>query len=816
MVVCINTIHTVRTPEYVTDIDYGVLRFHGDATLKKALKTWIPTWSGGNYSYPAHIVISAATSTKHSLLFTVSADQRLRLWSLERSQFIKEYDIASSQATSGRLLPQPPAHLLALDDTHDHGEYLLYLVTYNPLEEGQFIIWGGQHHHGAFTSLVQLQSPFSPETPSGSTGIWNVSNFFLTEVKTITDSQGHIMTDMYSRVLRLWINWKSYYSSILQYTDLSSPNQQWITIMSDSTTPPESDSPELENSVEFWSDRILKPGRFSDSLLLTAFTIYQHHLLPPDLHRDLSSSRRILRRDLISGIVGCKTKLNVNPHTNVLDFDKYRQDLSLEFAQFETTCKELSKAGEELRSLTYDSKTGQVVVVRSDGVSTIRNLSVAEILLMGATGSDGLVEDISRGTMIHGSLYAEFKSQDVRFSSILLVRAAYRFRYALAENVGDVTAGLLEEVMSDSHFSCQDRLWSFYEKYLSDDTLLTTELQEVVSTLAMIPELAATIKSVLDILSTDICQDDTVLALDPLTSIWGDIVTIAVSETVLARWALLRDLALLLSWLYTTDQQSLQSPIKSSIETFWIEGLRAFKGISLLKHLSTTEISPSSTNPQSPEDQVSSSLQIMNLTDSTNNLPLRTTGLRYLIEETLNSSGVGLNYTSFPAPLALSLVVSSILTQLNFADGYSGLAIRVVARFLRVGAFVEASRFARYLPNSPVGGYVWGNVLLRKGCWEKAVVWFTRVAPILAKSGRVDDYEFVRNLAQGEGGAGKGLFNYYYHVARMFEEVHAHGESIYFCQRALGLAGEVSLTFPMCGLILAIPRGEGYVVDDDS
>src|SRR5579859_7520871 len=277
---------------YLTDIDYAVLRFTGDATLRKALKTWIPTWSGHNPSYPAYIVLSAVASTKHSLLFTVSADQRLRIWSLDKSQFIKEYDITSSQANSGRLLPQPPAHLLALDDSHDHGEFLFYLLSYNPLEEGQFILWGGEHSHGAFTGLSQLQDPFRPEMPPGSTGIWNISDFFLAQVKTASDSKSLVGQNTYDTSLRLWISWKSYYTSILQYTDLH--HMEWITIMP-STTDFLDD--EIENSVEFWTERICRPGRFSDAVILTACNIYQNHLLPPELHRDLSSTK-LLRKDM--------------------------------------------------------------------------------------------------------------------------------------------------------------------------------------------------------------------------------------------------------------------------------------------------------------------------------------------------------------------------------------------------------------------------------------------------------------------------------------------------------------------------------------
>ena len=776
------------------NVDYAVLRFHGDATLRKALKGWIPTWSGHSSSYPAHIVLSSVTSSKHSLLFTISADQRLRIWSLDRSQFIKEYDITSSPATSGRLLPQAPGRLVAIDDTHEHGEYLFYLLTYNSLGEGQFIIWGGQHSHGAFTGLVQLQAPFKPDIPSGRSDIWIISNFFLTEVKTFSDSRGTLIHNTFERALRLWISWKSYYSSVTQYTDLA-PELNWVTIMSDTSTTAEPN--EVENSVDFWTDRILKPGRFTDSVLIAALNIYQNHVLPRELHRDLSSAHRLLRKDLLSAIVGCKTKLGVNPHSNHLDFEKYRIDLGLEFSQFETTCKELSKAGDELRGISHNPRTGEVTILRADGIATIRNLSAAEILLYGITGSDGQFEDVVQGKMIHGTLYSDFKDDEMRAQIAAVARASHRFRCAIAGgNLGDITAGLLEEVMSDSHFSVEDRLWNFYDKYLPDDSFVSTELlEDVSSSLVGVKDMSVAFKALLDILSTDICQDDTISALEKLSSIWGDAITVGIGETVSARWTILRDFALLAAWLYSTEQQSIDPSLKSSIELFWTEGLCAFKGLTLLRHLSSTEILHSPSR-QSEEDQVSGSLETMKLDETSNitHLPLRSTGLRYLVEETLDLSGVGLSRSSFPTPAALSLAIASSLTNINFADGYSGMAIRIVSQLLRLGADVDAARFARYLPNTPVGGYVWGHVLLQKGSWDKSAAWFSRVASALAKSGRADDYEYAKVILRGQraDGVGKGVFRYYEHVANLFDSKHAHSQAIYFSQMALGLA-EVSL-----------------------
>jgi nuclear pore complex protein Nup160 len=639
--------------------------------------------------------------------------------------------------------------------------------------------------------LVPLQEPFKPVTPPGSTGIWNIADFFLAEVKTASSATGAVVHNTYQQVLRLWISWKSYYASLLQYTDIGR-ELDWITVMSEETDPSDD---EIENSVEFWSDRILRPGRFTDTVLVTALGIYQNRVLPPEQHRDLSSSSRLLRKDLISAIVGCKAKLVVNQHTGQLDFEKYRQDLSLDFSQFETTCKELSKPGEELRRLSFDAITGEVLVVRADGILVIRNLSGAEILQSGATGSDGQFDDVINGEMIRGTLYGDFTEKNVRSQVVALARAAYRFRCAVAGgNLGDITAGLLEEVMSDSNFSVEDRLWAFYDKYISDESFVSRRKVDVISTLEEVTEMSAAFRVLLDILSTDISQGDTIVNLEQLTSIWGDVVTISVADTVSSRWSLLRDFALLSAWLYSTEEYTIDPALKKAIEGYWSDGLQAFKGVNMLRHLAMTEIAPPSSR-QSPEEQVSGSLEGMNLDDTVEitRLPPRATALRYVIEGTLDSSGVGLNMVSFSSPMALSLVVASILTQINFGDGYPGMAIRVVSQLERLEATVEAARFSRYLPNSPVGGYVWGRVLLEKGSFEKAATWFSRVAPILTKSGRASDFEDARIILQGkEGdGIGQGLFRYYEHVAKLFERKHAHSHAIYYCQQALGCAQQV-------------------------
>ena len=669
-------------------------------------------------------------------------------------------------------------------------------MTYNPLEEGQFQIWGGQHVHGAFIGLQPLQDPVKPERPAGSTvGTWNISGFFLAEVKTMADSHGLLVHNTYDRTLRLWVAWKSYVSLTLQYTDIHSPTQ-WTTVMSPDEFADRIDD-EVENTVDFWSDRITTPGRYSDAVLFTALNLYQQKFLQPDQRRDLTSSKtRRLRKDLLVGILGRKLKLQTNHLSGQLDFEKFRIDLSLEFSQFDATCRGLSNLGGEFRRLSFDSVTGDVFVISADRISAIRNLSGAEILQWGATGSDGQFQAVIYGEQIKGTLYGDFKDSNVRTQVVALARGAFKFRCAIAVgNLGDITAGLLEEVMSDSNFAVEDRMWAFYDKYLSDEIFLRSGMKDdVLSALAGVTELSAAFKVLLEILSMDICQDDIVVPLSQLTAVWGDVVTVGLADTVSARWNLLRDFALLAAWLYSTEEQIVDQPFRKSLEMYWSEGLRAFKGVNMLRHLSTTEIAPLSSH-QSAEDQVSGSMEEMHLGDSIEvvHLPARTNALRYLAEDTLDSSGVGLNNISFPQPMALSLVIASILTQINFADGYSGMAIRVVSQLVRLGANVEASRFARYLPNTPVGGYVWGHVLLQKGDWEKAAVWFSRVAPVLAKSGRAVDFEYAKVILRGKqvDGIGKGLFRYYAHVAGLFNSKNAHSQTIYYCQRALALAEDV-------------------------
>lgn len=608
----------------------------------------------------------------------------------------------------------------------------------------------------------------------------------------MSESHGTVLQNTYERTLRLWVAWKSYVSSSVQYTDIHDPTN-WITIMQDDPT---ATPDEMENSVEFWIERITKPGRFTDTVLLIALNIYQERMLQPDQHRDLSSASRSLRKDLIAGVVGRKARLGVNQHSGQLDYEKYRMDLSLEFAQFEKTCIELSRTGEEFRRLSFDPVTEEVIIVRADGIVMIRNLSGAEILEWGATGSDERFMGVVQGNMIRGMLYGDFKDKNVRPQVMALARAAYRFRCAVSVgNLGDITAGLLDEVMSDSNFAVEDRLWAFYDKYLTEAHPSSTRVQaDVASALASVTEVSAAFKALLDILSTDISQDDTVVPLQQLTAVWGDVMTTGVAETTSARWILLRDFVLLSAYLYFSETHDFDALVKKSIGGYWAEGLRAFKGVNMLRHLANSEIAPVSSR-KSPEEQVSGSMEKMHLDDTVEvpHLPPRTSALRYLVEDTLDSSGVGINNTSFPPPMAMSLVIASILTQINFADGYSGMAIRIVSHLLRLGANVEAARFSRYLPNTPVGGYIWGHVLLQKGNWEKAGTWFSRVAPILAKSGRPIDFEYAKIILKGKqvDGIGKGLFQYYEHVARLFESKQVHSHIIYYCQRALSLAQEV-------------------------
>src|SRR5277367_1345979 len=322
-------------------------------------------------------------------------------------------------------------------------------------------------------------------------------------------------------------------------------------------------------------------------------------------------------------------------------------------------------------------------------------LLYSQYLQWGAMRSDGHFLVVVYGENIRGMLYGDFKGIKVRAQVVALARAAFKFRCAIAGgNLGDVTAGLLEEVMSDSNFAVEDRMWAFYDKYLSDEIFLRSGMKEdVMSVLATVTELSAAFRVLLEVLSTDICQDDTAVPLARLSAIWGDVVTVGVADTVSARWTLLRDFALLAAWLYSTEEQIVDQPFRKSLETYWSEGLRAFKGVNMLRHLAATEIAPTSSR-QSAEDQVSGSMEDMHLDDSVEvvHLPARTNALRYLVEDTLDSSGVGLNNSSFPPTVALSLVIASILTQINFADGYSGMAIRILSQLVRLAASTLAPR----------------------------------------------------------------------------------------------------------------------------
>ena len=173
----------------------------------------------------------------NTLLFTVSVNHTLKVWSYERQQLLHASDLMNQPPTDSSiktLLHPAPARLLAVMSSTLHRNHLFYLVTYSPVSTGTFKFWIGHGDAaGRFTHLEDIYKNHTFDAlPPTASSVWIISDFRVTPVSNAA-----------SGIHNLWILWKSNTSfkiQNLQFNVETLPEtwSQWVTSTTDSLHSP--------------------------------------------------------------------------------------------------------------------------------------------------------------------------------------------------------------------------------------------------------------------------------------------------------------------------------------------------------------------------------------------------------------------------------------------------------------------------------------------------------------------------------------------------------------------------------------------------
>ncbi|RPA95287.1 hypothetical protein L873DRAFT_1320931 [Choiromyces venosus 120613-1] len=734
------------------------------------------------------------------LLFTVSVDHTLKTWSLNRGILLHATDLLNETApppTKMKTLLSPsPSQLLTVVDTSFQDNHMFYLVSFSSATTGKFKFWAAQQGmDGEYQGLVDLypDEEFTADPPTLNS-VWMISEFRVTPVAG--DNNG---------LLNLWVLWKSNTTFRVQNLQFHVLNvgeywNTWVTATADSLhglpgIPPSNVT--SEDITDYWMDWIFCPGRLSDSILLTALDI--HRLFywattgsPVDDPVD-SLQGRVAKA--IPGAVELHKTEDGSP-----DYTRYNHELNTQWVRYARLCTELDKQRCEALSLVADPHTGFVWTVNADGITTLRECTESEMMqhnhLTFALNKNILTRRSPRKL---GAGLANTELSD----AMLLVQAATNLRNSLTGKLYENCMWRLQrEVLEDGVFAFEDRMLSLYQNCLegeiSDDDW--DKFEEATETMND-PQTAF-----YSILSS-LFQAEGHAGATKLTSFGGKVLVAGSREVIHINHDILFGLVfVLLMLVFEGGHPKIDNP-----DSLYLQLLNYMREYEVLNWMARTPLSIPDSR-LSADDELAKGLAGLKVTGSDQAVVLQKkkgSVLQLMLSENCGPPPHGPGRSG---SVAISVCIRQYLASLELTNHGNGFA-NVGASLLGINAFGIAMEFQKYLPATSWGFYVRARIQLKDRSKDTAAVTFKKAAYGLAMANPAY-FSAIKSLMSEidlETSIGKGLPQYYLHVACLFEEAKAPEYLVEFCQLALTALGDEDRnppeTVPVNNVPLPLRRG---------
>lgn len=699
----------------------------------------------------------------NTLLFTVSVNHTLKVWSYERQQLLHASDLVNQLPTDSNiktLLHPTPARLLVVISSTLNRSHLFYLVTFSPVSTGTFKFWIG--HGDATGRFTHLEDIFKDHTfdamPPTASSVWIISDFRVTPV-----SEAALGTH------NLWILWKSNTSfkiQNLQFNMETLPEtwSQWVTSTTDSlhSVPGKSPlTPSYGDATERWMEWIFYPERFPASVIEAALGIYEQHF---SRAQNIRTSKSMTLQARVGKIVASAVEIQRSKDGNV-NLDKYRHDVGLQWDRFVRLCVELDRQRGEALSLVADCKMDYIWTVNADGLTALRECTEAEMIVHNQTAPKEIYQLLTDRTP---SFFGAGMSANELAEAILLIRAASDLMGSLQlEEVEQCIIALQEETLQDPMISLNDRMWSLFERCITG-RVPRHALGKIDNAIAMIVSPEHTIRS---ILSSIFCPKRESGPLR-LTEFGTRVLLKGTQEIVNINNTILLNLAFLVI-IATSSNDAPETGISNGEELFF-QIMNCFKEYEILKWMTRKSIPIQ--EHATAEDVLTATLSGLRVSD-------------ILDTETIVKSGSVLQLVfsdSIPtADLSYSLTIRNLISTLNLSSEQG--VLNVASALLRTEAVLLAMEFQKFLPNTYWGCYLKGRIYMKNGDYEKAAISFKKSAAGLGFPIDQHPNTALRDvIGESELQAfGSGMPQYYMHIAKLYEDCEAWGLVADFCRAAL-------------------------------
>ncbi|KAI5284808.1 hypothetical protein KEM52_002728 [Ascosphaera acerosa] len=440
-----------------------------------------------------------AVSPDETFIFIVELNHRLKVWNLAGQQLVASRDLLGVEGPA-----EPDAGAVARTRTLNPADTALirvftveeaapgtatapaayYVVTYSPLEGGQFKFWAVR---GGVTTSLTVDDMFpasalKPHDPDSSGSVfWTLADF---QIKPTSTGRG----------MGLWVLWKNgnMHRTYSLHFDLETVEEawrhNWTAVLPETplatAAPPLAGDWSAQDPSEKWAAFLFESGRYTPEALATALLLYKEATAHGVASSSSSSSdaaqagvsldpSQPLRPQMVDAVA--RTVIlrgetrgdgSGDGADNEVNFRKYRNDLCARWKQIWQIAEDLAKVQAEVLSLAYDTYVDSPWLALASGCAAVQECSAAELLLHNAAGAWAQLQqrpsEVLSLVASHRNLSAELGPRPPSVSALLHLGA--ELLNTLPAQLLDLARTALDvELFDDQSMAAADRVARFYE-----------------------------------------------------------------------------------------------------------------------------------------------------------------------------------------------------------------------------------------------------------------------------------------------------------------------------------------------------------------
>ncbi|KIW67865.1 hypothetical protein PV04_07083 [Phialophora macrospora] len=413
------------------------------------------------------------------LLFTVCLNHTLRIWDLEHGKILATKDLLGlTRDANDRTHLNPAEHALIQLFKERSSQKYPTVLTFSSRKGGQFKFWDITESSTNSLSIedkyptVTLTPPDPDET--GNT-VWSMIGFRLDPGAEFKLSQ-------------LWVLWRNHnyhqlYNCHLEFGSIASSwkESNWVKCnptASAKIPPPEFGKGGQEDAASKWLDFLFHPGRYSDTALETALSLFEQATAV----KPTSSQKSLPLRQRLCSTIAANVSLRKYGESD-MDFDRFGLDTDAQWRSFYRIAENVNQSRNAPLALAYDAFSEMVWIALADKCCAVRECSKIELLQQNGIADVKNLEEVAARSWPHRKVSAEDGEPFVELA--VLIAAARRFSEAFPPDlVQDLTLAIAEELWVGGEHITPARLLNIYDSVGFGDAVSNDVFERLESDLA--------------------------------------------------------------------------------------------------------------------------------------------------------------------------------------------------------------------------------------------------------------------------------------------------------------------------------------------